>query len=300
MKKSITKEQIIETALDLLKDKSDIRSVNLREIARVLGCAHTNLYNYFPSFNDLLWEAHMEIENQFIKKIALELESVQDGYLKIGSLTTFTELQNEPLICQHAQALYEAACSVGSPQIRNLGTLGGNIANASVAADSIAPLMSLDAELTLVSMLGLRNMAVCDFFAGERATALREHELIRDIRIPCSKMAQASTYVKLAKRKALAIVVLGLAIMLRCDDDGICTDARVVLGAVSRFPRRIINAEQMLIGQPVGEKAFDACIPVLSETVKQLIPNRASEGYKSESVRGAAKQAFNQIISALL
>ncbi|MEA4962997.1 FAD binding domain-containing protein [Lutispora sp.] len=226
--------------------------------------------------------------------------SVQDGYLKIGSLTTFTELQNEPLICQYAQALYEAACSVGSPQIRNLGTLGGNIANASVAADSIAPLMSLDAELTLVSMLGLRNMAVCDFFAGERATALREHELIRDIRIPCSKMAQASTYVKLAKRKALAIVVLGLAIMLRCDDDGICTDARVVLGAVSRFPRRIINAEQMLIGQPVGEKAFDACIPVLSETVKQLIPNRASVGYKSESVRGAAKQAFNQIISALL
>ncbi|HCJ56381.1 MAG TPA: TetR/AcrR family transcriptional regulator [Clostridiaceae bacterium] len=82
MKKSITKEQIIETALDLLKDKSDIRSVNLREIARVLGCAHTNLYNYFPSFNDLLWEAHMEIENQFIKKIALELESVQDDKLK--------------------------------------------------------------------------------------------------------------------------------------------------------------------------------------------------------------------------
>lgn len=160
--------------------------------------------------------------------------------------------------------------------------------------------MGLDAELTLVSIQGLRNMAVCDFFAGEKVTALREHELIRDIRIPCSKMAQASTYVKLAKRKALAIVVLGLAVMLRCDDDGICTDARVVLGAVSRFPRRIIDAEQMLLGQPVGEKAFDACIPVLSETVKQLIPNRASVGYKSESVRGAAKQAFNQIISALL
>lgn len=83
MKKSITKEQIIETALDLLKDKSNIRSVNLRHIARVLGCAHTNLYNYFPSFNDLLWEAHMEIENKFIEKIAMELEGVKDNKMKL-------------------------------------------------------------------------------------------------------------------------------------------------------------------------------------------------------------------------
>ena len=83
MKKSITKEQVIETSLDLLKNKSDIRSVNLREIARVLGCAHTNLYNYFPSFNDLLWEAHMEIQKQFIEKIALELARVQDDKHKL-------------------------------------------------------------------------------------------------------------------------------------------------------------------------------------------------------------------------
>lgn len=83
MKKSITKKQIIETALDLLKDQSDIRNVNLREIARVLGCAHTNLYNYFSSFNDLLWEAHMEIENKFIEQILLTLENVQDNKVKL-------------------------------------------------------------------------------------------------------------------------------------------------------------------------------------------------------------------------
>jgi AcrR family transcriptional regulator len=75
MKKSITKEQIIETALDLLKDKNDIRNVNMREIARVLGCAHTNIYNYFPSYNDLLWEAHLEIENKFIKQLSVIFEN---------------------------------------------------------------------------------------------------------------------------------------------------------------------------------------------------------------------------------
>ncbi|WP_018752461.1 TetR/AcrR family transcriptional regulator [Paenibacillus sanguinis] len=83
MKKSISKQQIIETALELLKDKSDIRKINLREIARVLGCAHTNLYNYFPSFNDLLWEAHMEIVTKFIQQMDLILEGIQDPKAKL-------------------------------------------------------------------------------------------------------------------------------------------------------------------------------------------------------------------------
>lgn len=83
MNKSITREQIIETALDLLKDRSDIRNVNLREIARVIGCAHTNIYNYFPSFNNLLWEAHIEIKNKFIEQLSQTLESVQDDKAKL-------------------------------------------------------------------------------------------------------------------------------------------------------------------------------------------------------------------------
>jgi AcrR family transcriptional regulator len=83
MKKSISKEQIIETALEMLKDKSNIREINLREIARVLGCAHTNLYNYYPSFNDLLWEAHIEIGIKFIQQMNLILERIQDPKAKL-------------------------------------------------------------------------------------------------------------------------------------------------------------------------------------------------------------------------
>ncbi len=83
IKKSISREQIIETALDLLKDNRDIRSINLREIARVLGCAHTNLYNYFPSYNALLWEAHMEIENKFIAQISSAILGIEDNKTKL-------------------------------------------------------------------------------------------------------------------------------------------------------------------------------------------------------------------------
>lgn len=89
MKKNITKEQIIEKALDLLKDSNDIRNVNLREIARVLGCAHTNLYNYFSSYNDLLWEAHIQIEKIFIKQVLFALESVHDSKAKLHKFFYF-------------------------------------------------------------------------------------------------------------------------------------------------------------------------------------------------------------------
>lgn len=83
MKKSITREQIIQTALELLKDRREVGSLNLREVARTLGCAHTNLYNYFPSLQDLLWEAHMEIEARFIEGISSALEHVQSGGNKL-------------------------------------------------------------------------------------------------------------------------------------------------------------------------------------------------------------------------
>jgi AcrR family transcriptional regulator len=95
MNKSITKDQIIETALDLMKDRSDIRSINLREIARTLGCAHTNLYNYFPSFNDLLWEAHIAIQKKIISELYVKLTEMPDNSQKLQCL--FSTLAGEYL-----------------------------------------------------------------------------------------------------------------------------------------------------------------------------------------------------------
>ena len=84
MKKNITKEQIVETALELMKDKDDLRGLNLREIARTLGCAHTNLYNYFPSYNDLLWEAHAVLLEMFMGILTKKLETADNAELKLN------------------------------------------------------------------------------------------------------------------------------------------------------------------------------------------------------------------------
>jgi AcrR family transcriptional regulator len=84
VKKNITKEQIIETALDLMKNKSDLRGLNLREIARTLGCAHTNLYNYFPSYNDLLWETHATLQEIFMDMLIKKLNAANTAELRLA------------------------------------------------------------------------------------------------------------------------------------------------------------------------------------------------------------------------
>ena len=84
MKKNISKEQIIETALELMRNKNDLRGINLREIARTLGCAHTNLYNYFPSYNDLLWETHAAIQEIFMDMLIKKLETATTAELRLS------------------------------------------------------------------------------------------------------------------------------------------------------------------------------------------------------------------------
>lgn len=84
MKKNITKQQIVETALELMRDKKDLRGLNLREVARTLGCAHTNLYNYFPSYSDLLWETHATLQEMFMEMLIEKLETASNAELKLN------------------------------------------------------------------------------------------------------------------------------------------------------------------------------------------------------------------------
>ena len=220
--------------------------------------------------------------------------TLEDNCIKIGALTTFTQLLKNPLIREYANALYEAAYEVGSPQIRNLGTIGGNIINASVAADSIGPLMCLDAEVTLVSSAGSHSMSIEEFYKDGKKTALKNGELLLCIRLSIKQDNSVSTFVKLGKRKSLAIMMLGISLMVHCDKD-VCTDSRVVLCAVSPFPKRIHNIEQLLVGQKINQSKILECADALSKEVEKMIPTRKSVDYKRESVKGVAKQAFSNI-----
>lgn len=222
---------------------------------------------------------------------------VIDGVVRIGAASTFTELENNPYIQNNVKSLYQACYTIGSPQIRNLGTVGGNLVNASVAGDTLSVFISLDATVVLRSAFGKREMKLTEFYAGPNKHNLEKDELLTEIYFNAPNDHTATAYTKLGKRKALVIVVLGLAVLLERDDQNICTKAQVVIGAVARYPSRLPSVEEYLIGKPISWETFSPCADMLSDIVQQMIPTRASVGYKKESVKGVANKTFRQILN---
>jgi carbon-monoxide dehydrogenase medium subunit/xanthine dehydrogenase FAD-binding subunit len=232
-----------------------------------------------------------------ISKISeLRYVKVVDGIVRIGALSTFTDLEDSAYIRDQVKSLYDTCYFVGSTQIRNLGTIGGNVVNGSVAGDSPTTFISLDATVVLRSAAGKREMTLTDFYSGPAHTKLESDELLTEIYFTAPNSNTATAYTKLGKRKALVIVVLGLAVLMERNDQNICTKAQVVIGAVSKYPSRLPEIEQYLIGKSITAETFGACEEMLSKTVQAMIPTRASVGYKKESIKGVCRKTFDSIL----
>ncbi|MEL7623052.1 MAG: xanthine dehydrogenase family protein subunit M [Clostridiales bacterium] len=222
---------------------------------------------------------------------------VEDGKVKIGALTTFTELENDPYIRENVKGLHSCAVHVGSPQIRNLGTIGGNVVNCSVAGDSPTTFMALDATVVLQSKAGKREMKLTDFYANCKKTQIADDELMTEIYFDAPAKGVATATMKLGKRKALVIVVVGLAVLVEKDDAGNISRAQVVIGGVSPKPARLPKVEEYLAGKPVSKATFAPCADLLSDAVREMIPTRASMPYKKEGVKGVSDKTFGRILA---
>ena len=166
-----------------------------------------------------------------------------NGHLVIGGGTTISDLLYDPLIAEHAPALREAAAVFANPLIRNRATVGGNLADASPAADTAPPLLALDAEVELASQGGIRRVPLADFLVGVRKTLRRPDELLIAVRFPVPSSGTVSHFQKVGLRRADAISVLSAAVAVTCDADGRCTAARIALGALAPRPLRATAAE---------------------------------------------------------
>ncbi len=223
----------------------------------------------------------------------------EEGIVKIGPLATFSFLEENAFVRQKLPALYETVKYVGSPQIRSLGTVGGNVVNASVAGDSPTVLLTYDAEVVLQSVKGTRVMSLHEFNLGPGNCAIRKDELLTEIRFPMPKEDEGVSYFKIGKRKALAIVVLAVSIYVKKDAQNKISDARVVLGAVNKHPMRSALIEEALRGAELKEQELDEFLPLFTQEVQAAIANRPSVVYKREGVRGAAKECFRQLLHQL-
>lgn len=179
-----------------------------------------------------------------------ELRGIRaDGRVDVGPLTTHFVLGRDPLIGQWFPAIAEAARTVGGWQTQTVGTLGGNICNASPAADLTSPLLVADAHVTLESTGRKRTMHLGDFLLGRRETARAPDELLTKISIEPTSGRTGEAYLKLGRRGAMEVAIVGLAVRLTLDAEETITDARVAVCSVAPRPYRALDAEAALVGR---------------------------------------------------
>lgn len=169
--------------------------------------------------------------------------------MKMGALTKLSELERSEFVQKYYPALVDAASKMASIQVRNRGTVGGNICNASPAADTAGPLYIYDATVEIVSKSGTRKVAITDFFTGPKQTCLQPGELVAQIILPAPTPNSGSAYQKLMKRGAMEIGIMSAGVKIACDKDGKCVLARISLSAVNPTPIRATVAEEFLIGK---------------------------------------------------
>lgn len=214
--------------------------------------------------------------------------------VSVGALTTMTELAESGIIKTWAPALASAARQMGNPLIRNRATLGGNLADASPAADSAPPLVSLEATLYTVRADGeKRQIPVERFFAGPHRTVLAGEELIARVTFPKPRDPSRSAYIKLGLRNASAISVVSIAVLLEMEGT-FCRKARVALGSVAPTPMRAYGVEKALEGRKIDEKITEACADMIKGEISPISDIRASAEYR----RWTASVLFRRAIHA--
>jgi CO/xanthine dehydrogenase FAD-binding subunit len=225
-----------------------------------------------------------------------ELQGAEErnGSIVIKPLVTHAMLQRSSLIQEHATLLSTAASWIGSPQIRNRGTVGGNIMNAAACADTVPPLIALNAVVTLRSKAGSRSMKLDELFLKPYQTKARPDEILTEIRFPKLPKGAVSCFIKLGRRNGVSISRLSVASILVCDEAGRIRDARMAPGATFPRWRRVDEAEQMLVGERGSSDLFRAVGNKVSQSMIAETGRRWSTEYKEPVIAVLVRRALEE------
>jgi len=232
----------------------------------------------------------------------LEIRSLRgiredDQAVWVGPLTTFTDMVQSEILGRCFPLLVQAAASVGGPQIRNRGTIGGNIANASPAADVLPASLALDAELSVYSKsAGEREIPLSEAIEKPYRTQWRPDEFLTGITFRKLNVGTRSAFEKLGRRKALARARMNLSLVLRQDTAGKVSDIRIVPGAVTSVAKRMKKAEQLLQGKKPDSKWVEEASNRLVEEMTEMTGRRWSTEYKVPVLGNIFKRMLREII----
>lgn len=224
---------------------------------------------------------------------------VSDAGIWVGALTTLKSIERFPLFCNEIGMLGEAARVVGGHQVRNVGTVGGNIANASPAADVVTALLALDAEVTLHGDGGARGLKLNEFLLGPGRTARRQDEVLVGVNVARPAPRSASAFLKAGRRKAMEISVVCVAASVTLDAAGACAGARIALGAVDKTAIRAEAAEASLHGQPPSEANLREAGRLAAAACQPIDDVRASARYRRLLVEALVSRALRLCVDRI-
>lgn len=224
-----------------------------------------------------------------------ELRRIQlsGGRLTLGGRTTVSDLVRSPEVAAHGASLVDSARVFAGQMVRNTATVAGNIACGSPAADLVPPLLSLDADVVLRSVSGSRTVALTDYFISYKADVRRNDELITAIEWNVPGPHSANRFYKLARRKGDAITVTGVAVTVVATS-GVCSKARIALGAVAPIAMRAKAAEALLEGQRLTSALVDAAGRKAAEECSPIDDIRASADYRRHTVHVLTRRLVNE------
>lgn len=217
----------------------------------------------------------------------------ENGFIEIGAASTFTDIVKSEIFENNLYGFKKACKLVGSPQIRNKGTIGGNIINGSSAADSIPPLLCLEAVLVYRSKDSEREVSLEEFYTDKENKNIRQNELLTEIRF--KRPEGRLSFSKLGLRKALAIARISNSILLKVEE-GKIVDAKVASGALGLYPLRERTVEDYLIGKSFDNEVKEEAFKLLQEAMRERLEGRSTFPYKKVAVEHTFKEALEEVM----
>ena len=224
-----------------------------------------------------------------------ELTYDEEEGLKIGALTTLRTLEKSELVQAKNPAVSYAAKVIASTQIRAKGTLVGNICNSSPSNDSAPNLLAQGAKVNVQGVDGTRVIPIEEFFLGVRKTALKPGEIVTSVVIPPLKDNEKAAYLKFAVRKAMDLAIIGVAAKIKLEN-GICTDAKIALGAVAITPILAPKAAEVLIGKELTDEVIEEAAQAAMDSCSPISDIRASKEYRKAMIGVYTKRAIKQCL----
>jgi carbon-monoxide dehydrogenase medium subunit len=224
------------------------------------------------------------------------IESGNGQGLKVGAAVTARTLELDRSVRSRFLSLAEAGALVGSVQVRNLATLGGNLCNAAPSADMAPPLLALDAEAVITGPKGERRVPIAAFFTGVRRTVLAPDEILVELAMPAPSAHSGGNYLRHTPRRELDIAVVGVASQLTLAN-GVCTKARIALAAVAPVPVRATAAERSLEGQAVTPDRIKRAADLAVEAARPISDQRGSADFRRHLVRVLTRRTLTTALA---